>query len=382
MLRAGYRAALEVGNPMAVLPAVSPLGQALVLTGHLGEAETVCRTVLAQQADGQGGPRPIAWPARVVLGIVRYEANDLVEARRELEAGFEAARQMGVGRPVLGWAISYLALVRLAGGDQEGALEALRISQRDLRSTGVALPGVVGETEARILLRQGDVAGAARWADRATPEAPPGSPLLEVLRRSMDTTIARVRLAQGRLEEAHALLARTKEAQEAAGAVADLISIGVLQAAAAEATGRRGDAVHVFGQAVELAAPGGYIRRFVDDGRSVAHLLPQVHSIAPAFVDSVIGAFAATPTQASSPRPPAPGTSVWRDADGRLLETLTARELDVLRLMAQGASNAEIAAGLTVSLGTAKWHVGHVLAKLGATSRTQALLRAQQVGLV
>ncbi len=50
--------------------------------------------------------------------------------------------------------------------------------------------------------------------------------------------------------------------------------------------------------------------------------------------------------------------------------------------MAQGASNAEIAASLTVSLGTARWHVGHVLAKLGAASRTQAVVRAQQVGLV
>ena len=105
-LRAGFEAALRAGNPMAVLPAVNPLGQALALAGLRGEAETICRTVLAQQADGQGRPRPIAWPARVVLGIVRYEANDLVEARRELEAGFEAARQMGVGRPVLGWAIS------------------------------------------------------------------------------------------------------------------------------------------------------------------------------------------------------------------------------------------------------------------------------------
>jgi LuxR family maltose regulon positive regulatory protein len=318
----------------------------------------------------------------VVLGIVRYEANDLVEARRELEAGFGAAGQMGVGRPVLGWAISYLALVRLACGDQEGAFEALRISQRDLRATGMALPGLAGEIEARILLRLGDVAGAARWADRATPEAPPGSPLLEVLHRSMDVTIARVRLAQGRPGEACELLARTRVAQEASGAVADLISIGVLEAAVAEATGRRAEAVKALVQAVGLAAPGGYIRRFVDDGRSIAHLLPQVRMAAPWFVDELIAAFEAEPTGAGPSRPPLPGTTVWQDADGRLLETLTARELDVLRLMAQGASNAEIAVGLTVSLGTAKWHVGHVLAKLGATSRTQALVRAQRVGLV
>ncbi len=381
-LRAGYRAALEAGNPMAVLPAVNPLCHALTLVGLRGESETICRTVLAQQADGQSRPRTIAWPARVVLGIVRYEANDLVEARRELEAGFEAARRMGVGRPVLGWAISYLALVRLACGDEAAALEALRISQRDLRSTGMALPGVAAETEARVLLRMGDVAGAARWADQAIPEAPAGSPLMEVLRRSMDTTIARVRLAQGRFEEARELLARTKEAQEAAGAVADLISIGVLEAVVANAMGRRNDALRSLERAVELAAPGGYVRRFVDDGLPIANLMPFVRPVAPAFVDLMIGAFATEPTEAGSQQPPVPGTSVRQGADGRLLETLTARELDVLRLMAHGASNAEIAVGLTVSLGTAKWHVGHVLAKLGATSRTQALLRAQQIGLV
>ena len=163
--------------------------------------------------------------------------------------------------------------------------------------------------------------------------------------------------------------------------MADLISIGVLEAACAQARGHRAEALRVLGQAVELAAPGDYVRRFVDDGRSIAHLLPLVRASAPGFVDTLIAAFAAE--SADTGRPVAmPAASVWQDADGRLLETLTARELDVLRLMAHGASNAEIAAGLTVSLGTAKWHVGHILAKLGATSRTQALLRAQQVGLV
>ncbi len=381
-LRTGYETALVTGNPNAVLMAVNPLGQALALAGFRGEAEAICRAVLAQQADGHGKPRLVAWPARVVLGISCYEANDLIEARRELEAGFEAARRMGIGRPVLGWAISYLALVRLACGDRDAAFEALRTSPRDLRSTGMALPGVAGEVEARIFLRTGDVAGAGQWADRASPEAPPGSPLLELLRRSMDTTIARVRLAQDRPDEARELLARTRAAQEASGAIADLISIGVLQAACADARGQRAEALAALRQAVELAAPGGYVRRFVDDGRRVAHLLPAVRATAPAFVDTLIGALAGEPTEASAPRPALSGASIWQDADGRLLEALTARELDVLRLMAQGASNAEIAAGLTVSIGTAKWHVGHVLAKLGATSRTQALLRAQHAGLV
>jgi len=379
-LRAAYETALLTGNPTAVLPAVSPLGQALALAGLRGEAETICRTVLAQQADAQGRPRPIAWPARVVLGIVRYEANDLVEARRELEAGFDAARGLGIGRPVLGWAVPYLALVRLACGDQDAAFEALRTSQRDLRTTGMALPGVAGEIEARILLRTGDVPGAARWADRASPEAPPGSPLWALLRRSMDVTIARVRLAQARPDEARELLTRTRSAQEASGAVADVISIGILEAAVAEATGRRADALRALEQSVVLAAPGGYVRRFVDDGSSIAGLLPLVRTAAPAFVDHVIAAFAAGPTAGSAT--PDTAARLHEAADGQLLEALTVRELDVLRLMAQGGSNADIAASLVVSLGTAKWHVGHVLAKLGVTSRTQALVRAQRFGLV
>ena len=379
-LRMGYEAALLAEHPMAVLPAVNPLGHGLAVAGFRGEAEVICRTVLAQQADAAGRTRPIAWPARLVLGIVRYEANDLAEARHELEGGFEAARRLGIGRPVLGWAIPYLALVRLACGEPDAALEALRTSQRDLRTTGMALPGLAGEVEARIRLRVGDIAAAARWADRATPDAPPGSPLLDLLRRSLEATVARVRLAQGRPEEARELLAATRPAQEASGAIADLISIGILEAAAAQATGRRADALQALESAVRLAAPGGYVRRFVDDGASVAHLLPLVRRAAPAFVDEVIEACAGGPTRAAA-QAPVRGSSPSRDADGALLEALTARELDVLRLMAEGASNAEIASSLVVSLGTAKWHVGHVLAKLGATSRTQAILRAQRLGL-
>jgi len=381
-MRQALGLARQVGHPMAVLPAVNPLGHALVLTGERGAAEGLCRQVLAQYADPEGRPPPIAWSARVVLGIARYEANDVVEARRELEAGFAAAAGLGIGRPTLGWAVAYLALARLASGEPEAALEALRISERDARVTGMDLPSLAGETEARVRLRQGDVAAAVAWADRAIPVVPQASTLVEIVRSSLEVSLARVRLAQGKPAEARVLLARARASFEAWNAVADLITADILGAAAADSGGSRSEALTALGSAVRLAAPGGYVRRFVDDGRGVSQLLPLVRKGAPDFVDVLIAALVAEPAVVPSQPRKTHGPSLWESPQGELLETLTARELEVLRLMAAGASNAAIASGLSVSLGTAKWHVGHVLAKLDATNRTQALVRAQGLGLV
>jgi ATP/maltotriose-dependent transcriptional regulator MalT len=381
-MRQAFDLAQQTGHPMAVLPAVNPLGHALVLTGERVEAEALCRQVLARYADAQGRPPPIAWSARVVLGIARYEANALVEARRELEAGFSAAAELGVGRPTLGWAVPYLALCRLACDEPEAALEALRVPERDARATGIELPSLAAEVTARVQLRQGDLAAAVAWAERAVPEVPAQSTLGEIAQRSLDLSVARVRLAQGKPAEANRVLAHTRPALEAWGAVADLISAQVLTAAATQASGARDETLRALRAAIGLASPGGYLRRFLDDGQALAHLLPLVRRTAPEFVDALIAALANEPSAAQGrPRRPR-GSSLWTGPAGELLEALTERELEVLRLMAAGASNAAIANGLGVSLGTAKWHVGHVLAKLDASNRTQALVRAQHLGLV
>ena len=372
-------AATRTRQPMVVFPAVTALANGLNQTGRRAEAEALCRTTLEEYTDAAGSSRPIAWWVRMPLGLLRYEANDLVEGRRELERGFAAAGTFGGGL-LVAWAVGYLALVRQATGSSEAALEVVRAVSRATRSAGMALPAQTQEIEARILLLQGDVAAAARWADQAAPEAPAGSPLLGSLRLSQDLTIARVRLMQAKPADARGPLDRARAAAEATSAVADLISIRILEAAVAEATGHRPDARHALAEAIQLAAPGWYIRRFIDDGRGIAHLMPLVRKVAPAFVDEAVAAFSVSPSDAATPR--VRGPWLWRDERGELIEALTARERDVLRLMAEGASNAEIADGLSVSVGTARWHVSNVLAKLGVRSRTQALVRAQRLGLV
>jgi LuxR family maltose regulon positive regulatory protein len=383
-LRAAFAEAEAVGSPMAVLPAVNPLGHALEATGRRDEAEAVARRVLAAFPGPSDRPPSIAWSARLVLGIALYEGGRVGEARRELELGLAAASRLGVGGPVLAWAVPHLALARQATGDPEGALAILRPAPGERAAAGLVLPSLADETEARIRLAQGDLAWAARWAADARPDAPAGSPILGLLRLSADLTVARVRLAEGRAGEALALLGPAREAYEAQGAVPELITVHVLQAAARLVTGERDRAVDDLGHAVRLASPGGYVRRFVDDGTSLASLLPLVRGLAPAIVAAVEAAIATAHGHGSGSRPAGPGrgTTVGLGADGELVESLTSRELEVLRVLATGATNADLAARLGVSPGTAKWHVAHILAKLGTRSRTGAVVRAQRLGLI
>ena len=374
-LRLAFDAAEASGLPMAVLPAVNPLGHALVATGRRDEAERVARRVLAANPGPLGEPLAIAWSARLTLGIALLEGGDVVDARAELEGGLTAAASLGVGRDVLGWALPAIALARQASGDASGALAVV---ERGPRSP-LGFPSLAGETEARIRLAQGDVARAGRWADDARTEAPAGSPLVAILRASADTTVARVRLAQSRPGDALTVLAPARAAFEAWGSVPELISTSLLAATARQALGDRDGAMADLATAVRLAAPGGYVRRFVDDGLALLPLLGMLDGAPSSFVAVVRAAVQEAQRPVGTARR---GTSIIVTPGGELIESLTGRELEVLRRMATGARNAQLAADLGVTPGTAKWHVAHVLAKLGATSRTGAVVRAQELGLL
>jgi DNA-binding NarL/FixJ family response regulator len=170
---------------------------------------------------------------------------------------------------------------------------------------------------------------------------------------------------------------------ESVGDVADLVTIGVLEAAVAFRSGDRAGAQRRLEDAIRIAAPARYVRRIVDDGALLAPLLSGVRSRAPGFVDQVADAMAIASGRGTGA--PA-GAGVGAEPAGRprpaLVEPLTDRELEVLRLIARGRGDAAIADELVVSLATAKWHAAHIRAKLGVTSRTQAVLRAQELALV
>jgi ATP/maltotriose-dependent transcriptional regulator MalT len=379
-LRPALETARRAGQSITAAASATMLGLALVATGALPEAEALGREVIEGSPETGNTAGTATWfLVHWLLGIARYEAGDLVEARVELERGYAAVARFGLARQSLGAVVLYLALARQATGSLEAALEPVRAVAHDARAAGMTrVAAQAAETEARIRLLQGDLAPAATWA--AQPIADVAGGQADIWRRPRDMTIVRVRLAQSRPAEARSLLATARAGAEADNSVAELITIGILEAAEAEATGRRAAARRSLDEAVRRAASGGYVQRFVDDGKSIAHLLPLVRRASPAFVDRVIAAVA----EVSGARRAAAwvGYAVWQDVHGQLLEPLTARELDVLRLMAAGTTNADIADRLGLSLGTAKWHVGNIRAKLGVTNRTAALVRAQELGLV
>ena len=364
-----------------VVPATTALVSVLNLTGHRRDAEALCRQALAHHRAelthmAGGTPYALYW-----LGIVRYEANDLAEAIDALERAWAAAGTFGFGRALLTSAVSYLALARQATGSHEDALDAVRTVCHDARAAGLTgIEDSLAEIEARLHVMQGDVTPAGRWADRAAHDAEAQRGSQGWIGLTRDLTLSRVRLAQGITAEARRFLDSARRVASAAHDAADLVSIGVLDAAIAEVSGNRAAAQRALEAAIRLAAPEGYVRRVVDDGRPVAHLLPAVRRAAPAFVDEVSAALAAVPASAAGLR--RAGPSIWQDEHGQPVEALTVRELEVLRLMAGGSGDAAIADALVVSLATAKWHAAHIRSKLGARSRTQALLRAQQLGLV
>ena len=382
--RQALDAVLGSGRSTRTVPAMTALASALNFTGHRGEAEALCRRTLADHRAeaavlGGGTPYAIYW-----LGSIRYEANDLPGALNDLETAWTTMGTFGFGRALLTSAVAFIALARQASGQPEAALDAVQIVRRDARAAGLAgIEGNLAQIETRLHLLQGDLAAAGRWADhgaRARASDPPTTERGAAWEAVAElATLARVRLAQDQLAEAGPLLRRARTALTAMHNVAELISVVIVEAELAEASGDRRKAQRVLEEAIALAAPERYVRRVVDDIRGTAHLLPAVRRLAPEFVDEVTAALATTGSGRAAPRA---GGSFWLDGEGQPVEALTARELDVLRLMARGAGDAAIADELVVSLATAKWHAAHIRAKLGARSRTQALLRAQELGLL
>jgi LuxR family maltose regulon positive regulatory protein len=245
--------------------------------------------------------------------------------------------------------------------------------------TGLLNP--VPAQRARLLLVQGDVAAAARWTTERGlgPGDEPRYP-----REPEYLVLARVLLAQDRPAQALMLLERMLAAASRQARTGSVIEIGALRALALAACGKQDGAVDALAQALTLGCPQGYVRVFADEGAPMAALLGRLVAaqkaegavgVPPACLARVLQAFG------GKHDPQGAGRGAAGVVPG-LVEQLTARELEVLVLLAEGMPNPRIAEQLVVTLDTVKKHVSHLLGKLGAANRTEAVTRARQLGLI
>ncbi|OPX89852.1 MAG: HTH-type transcriptional regulator MalT [Pelotomaculum sp. PtaB.Bin104] len=341
---------------------VACLSRLLELRGRRREAETICRRNYQSLLDGMGRPSAFGGILAVRLGVIAYEADELLEARLLLETGLELRRAISYLDDMQGE--EKLALTLDALGEYAAAMETLQAGGRLHASEDDLFTSTVVEAELR--RRHGETTAAMRWAEewRLSPNDSPN-----MRREPGYLTYLRLLLDMGRPEQASALVERMAAKAEAEGRLNRLIPFRVLQALTLEALGQREKAVAALRRAATLAASEGYVRAFLDQGPAVAPLLPMVRDTAPGFVDRLAAAFNVSKAGPAKSHP-------------QLVEPLTERELELLKLLAEGLSNVEISHRLYISLNTTKWHLKSIFGKLAVGNRIQAVGRAKELGLI
>jgi LuxR family transcriptional regulator, maltose regulon positive regulatory protein len=341
--------------------------------GRLDEAALTCERALDTLVTA-GRPPPAAGPGYVGLAEIAYQRDELDVALRHATEGIALCRQFVYTTPLAN-GLATLAMIRQATGDPAGALTA--IGEAVQASPGPAgLLNPVHAQRARLLLAQGDLPGAARFPQEngLGPDDEPAYP-----REPGHLVLARVLLAQDRPGQALALLDRLHAAAVAQDRAGSLIEAGALRALALAATGDEAAAVTALAGALTLACPQGYVRVFTDEGPPMAALLGRLvaaQRTGQAAADVPLGYLARLQ------RAFGPGPSARDPVLPGIVDPLTSREFEVLKMLAAGRSNQAIARELVVTLDTVKKHVGHVLGKLGAANRTEAVARARELSLI
>ncbi len=368
----------KTGHALTAMFSLTGLAQLQMLQGHLGRSVGLYEQARQFLVDlmGQAGLRlPVASLYHRGLGEVLRERNDLEAATRHLLEGIELGKQLGLPGILTDGYVA-LARVRQSQGDADGAQEMLRHADELARASKAArVVAPVAACRVWLWLSSAgrNLAAAARWAQEYGIDDK-----LIYFHEVEHIAVARVLIAQGKPEEAVGWLARLREAAEAGGRTGRVIEILSLQALAYQARGDRTQTMAALERALLLAEPEGYVRTFVDEGAPMAALLRRAASrgVAPAYVSKLLDALDAEAPMRRGPTGPASPLAQ------PLEDHLSERELEVLRLIAAGLSNRDIAQELVLTTGTVKKHINNIFTKLNVRSRTQAVSQASEINLL
>ena len=353
------------GDTFSTILALDALALIQELNNQLYQAAETYRRALQLESEH---PHPNAAETQLGLAHIHYEWNELDIAEQHGQQSLQLARQYDrvVDRFII--CEVFLARLKWARGDANGATAILAQTDRTARQQNFVhrLPEIAA-AQVPLLVRQGEVAAAAQ--------------LVEVYDLPLSRT--RVLLAQGDSAAAVTLLESVRQQMEARQWQDELLKTMVLQAIALRAHGDNERALHVLGEALALAEPGGFIRLFVDEGEAMRLLIADFRLLlekqksreGQKLIGYAAKLLAAFPQAAAI-------QSTINIQQSALVEPLSLRELEILRLIAQGLSNREIGERLYLALDTVKGHNRRIFDKLQVKSRTEAIARARELDLL
>ncbi len=409
-------AGLKVSPTMAV-PSTCYMGIQQVKQGRLSDAIATFSDGLRLATLPDGYETPVAGFPHVKLGDIWRERNDLALAWQHLNRGVAQCHRLA--QPdVLADAYVCLGRYQLAVGNLPAAHDALDKAGQIAQQAKVD-PFVLSwldECRLKIWLAESDLDAVTLWLQKCglLPDEP-----FNYLHDLHHQNLARALVIQGILSPsipasapAAPLLARLQMAAVRAGWVHEEIKILVLQALHAQALGKSAAARQSLASALVRSAPGGYVRVFIDEGQVIKDLLitsaeswqnepgdtlaqsggelreEQIAGIH-RYIARLIAEFAKPirQTEPTTPAPPAladPSRSAppAPTPPAAMVEPLSAREMEVLRLLAQGDADKKIAETLIIARETVHKHLKNIYGKLGVHSRTAAIARARDLGLL
>jgi LuxR family maltose regulon positive regulatory protein len=366
----------QLGNHVFVVASAFGVADLLVGLGRLSEAERTYQEAL--QLAAQHGPEAEHITAHHHLGlsmIYRQRGDDTLAAHH-----LQRAAELGLQTTLADWQYRWhvaQAQMKEAAGDLETALALLDEAKRVYIQTVVPDLRPIAALKARIYLKQGRPDKARAWAaERELSLADEVSYLHEF----EHLTLARLEIANPLV---NALLARLLQAAEAQKRQDSALDILLVQALAYEAQGNRPQALAALKHALSLAGPEGYVRIFVDEGKAMRMLIADYRfSIEKERSSSAHAQLGYTGKLLAAFAPPVNKQPTIKNPKSEMVEPLSERELEVLRLVAQGLSNREISERLFLAVNTVKGHNQKIFDKLQVQSRTEAVARARELGLL
>lgn len=355
---------------------------------HPSQAAKLYQQILSPVPEQHAPSAFAAGLAHVGLGYLLWDWNNVPDAKQHLLQAWDLGLQHQAANLLIPSAL-LLAIVSHVQGEKGATDIWLQRVESVCRKSGhMEFLAIIAAHRVRFCLVEGHLDEALLWLCERHQALEDPSNTRDIFEK---LTLARVLIAAGRahadgslVQRALTLLKRLRVAAEDMGRVRVLLDVLVQQALALQVAGDSAGALCALGQAVSLAEPGKYIRLFVDEGNPLAKLLRQLQSqqrtlkateqtISLAYLCNLLNTFTSPHTS----------SLLISSADGQPpLDPLSRREREVLRLMAVGRKNREIADELVVVTGTVKAHINMIYQKLGVSSRVQAVVRARTLGLL